>query len=83
MKKFSINLNRIWSPKVDFSNSIFQEMKSFMISFRSSDVQHILIDKLGLPAFCLGKQEDFMVSGNSSLGLAFKSVSNKIFIKKE
>ena len=54
MKKFSINMKGIWSSKVDFSNSIFWEMKPFMISFRSSDVQHILIDKLGLPAFCVG-----------------------------
>ena len=74
MKKFSINLQGIWSSKVDFGNSIFWEMKLFMISFRSSDVQHILIDKLWLPAFCLGKQEVFMVCGNISLGLNFKSV---------
>lgn len=46
------------------------------------DVQHILIEKLGLSVFHLCKQEGFVVNGNLSLGLAFKSVSNKSFLKK-
>lgn len=67
----------ITPSEVDSGNSTFSTMKSFMISFRTPDVQHILIDKLRLPVFRLCKQEGFVVSGNLSLSLAFKSVSNK------
>lgn len=67
---------------MDVGSSTFRDMKSFMISFRIPDVQHILIEKLGLSVFHLCKQEGFVVNGNLSLGLAFKSVSNKSFLKK-
>lgn len=83
MKTPSINWKGPWPSaasttpsKVDMGSGTCWGTRS-LTSFRTPDVQQILIDKLGLSVVCLCKEEGFVLSGNLPLGLPFKFVLKK------